>query len=142
MSARFPVFLRRAFLLLAVFALFAGVFAGGLASDQSGAAFAEEKKPGEKKDGEEKDGDGKEPGENLGERDVSFTKKVNWAIEYGVNWLKAKPMTFKIKGPLDEPDFSVNALSLLAPGILRKVFSGRTHEPSERFIRNLEREFD
>ncbi len=82
--------LRRALLLLAVFALFAC-----LASGQPQTAFAEEKKP----DGEEKDGedDGNEPGANLGERDVSFMKKVNWAIEYGVNWLKAKPAIFEMK---------------------------------------------
>ncbi len=31
-------------------------------------------------------------------------------------------MTFSMDGPLDDPDFSVNPLSILAPGILRNVF--------------------
>ena len=51
-------------------------------------------------------------------------------------------MTFKVKGSLDEPDFSVNPLSLLAPGILRKFFSGRGGDPDEDFIEGRRREVD
>ncbi|MHA1528189.1 MAG: hypothetical protein ACTSVG_04155 [Alphaproteobacteria bacterium] len=51
-------------------------------------------------------------------------------------------MTFSVRGTLDEPDFSVNPLSLLAPGILRKVFSGRSKSPDEGFIEGLERELN
>jgi len=51
-------------------------------------------------------------------------------------------MTFKINGSLDDPDFSVNPLSLLAPGILRKVFSGRSASPNEKFLESLKREID
>ncbi len=51
-------------------------------------------------------------------------------------------MTFQVGGTLDEPDFSVQPLSLLAPGILRKIFSGRTKKPNEQFIENLSRDDD
>ncbi|MGR3717783.1 MAG: hypothetical protein ACU0B1_13680 [Thermohalobaculum sp.] len=51
-------------------------------------------------------------------------------------------MTFTVTGSLDEPDFSVNPLSLLAPGILRKIFSGRGKSPDEDFIESLKREVD
>ena len=51
-------------------------------------------------------------------------------------------MTFKVKGSLDDPKFTVNPLSLLAPGILRSIFSGRTRRPNEKFIENLKREID
>jgi hypothetical protein len=51
-------------------------------------------------------------------------------------------MTFKVKGSLDQPEFSVNPLSLLAPGILRNIFSGRAKRPDEKFIENLKREID
>lgn len=51
-------------------------------------------------------------------------------------------MTFSVKGPLDDPKFSVNPLSLLAPGFLRKIFSGRTKRPDDRFIEQLQREGD
>ena len=51
-------------------------------------------------------------------------------------------MTFTVRGTLDAPDFSVNPLSLLAPGILRKLFSGRTRLPDDYFIEGLERERD
>ena len=30
--------------------------------------------------------------------------------------------TYKIRGPMDKPQASVNPLSVLAPGILRKIF--------------------
>ncbi len=51
-------------------------------------------------------------------------------------------MTFKVRGSLDEPVFTVNPLSLLAPGILRKIFSGRSTSPDEDFIKGLKREAD
>ena len=51
-------------------------------------------------------------------------------------------MTFTVKGSLDEPVFTVNPLSLLAPGILRKIFSGRSKIPDESFIEGLNREAD
>lgn len=38
-------------------------------------------------------------------------------------------MTFTLKGAMRDPRFSVNPLSLLAPGILRKLFSGGDGEP-------------
>ncbi|MEM9761270.1 MAG: AsmA-like C-terminal domain-containing protein [Pseudomonadota bacterium] len=38
-------------------------------------------------------------------------------------------LTFTVTGPLDDPDISVNPLSLLAPGILRDVFES---DPTER----------
>jgi hypothetical protein len=46
-------------------------------------------------------------------------------------------MTFRVTGGLDDPDFSVNPLSLLTPGFLRNVFSGRTSRPSEEFLEQL-----
>lgn len=51
-------------------------------------------------------------------------------------------MTFRVTGPLENPDFSVNPLSLLTPGILRSIFSGRTSEPDPRFLERLRRETD
>lgn len=51
-------------------------------------------------------------------------------------------MTFNVKGTLDKPKFSVNPLSLLAPGILRSIFSGRTSKPDQRFLDQLRREPD
>ena len=51
-------------------------------------------------------------------------------------------MTFTVRGSLEEPEFSVNPLSLLAPGILRKLFSGRNTSPDEDFIEGLKRELD
>jgi hypothetical protein len=51
-------------------------------------------------------------------------------------------MTFSVQGSLSEPDFSVNPLSLLAPGILRKIFSGRSKRPSEKFLESIKREVD
>jgi hypothetical protein len=51
-------------------------------------------------------------------------------------------MTFKVQGTLDNPDFSVNPLSLLAPGFLRNIFSGRADKPNEKFIESLSREID
>jgi len=49
-------------------------------------------------------------------------------------------MTFQVRGTLESPEFSVNPLSLLTPGILRNIFSGRTAEPDERFLESLERD--
>ncbi len=49
-------------------------------------------------------------------------------------------MTFQVTGTLGDPRFSVNPLSLLAPGILRNIFSGRTAEPDQRFLDQLQRE--
>ena len=51
-------------------------------------------------------------------------------------------MTFKINGRLDDPSFSVNPLSLLAPGFLRKIFSGRGASPDEKFLESLKRQTD
>jgi hypothetical protein len=51
-------------------------------------------------------------------------------------------MTFKVQGSLDKPDFTVNPLSLLTPGILRKIFSGRGEGPDEDFIKGLTRDVD
>lgn len=48
-------------------------------------------------------------------------------------------MTFSVDGTLDNPNFSVNPLSLLTPGFLRNIFSGRSGDPSERFVEQLER---
>ncbi len=51
-------------------------------------------------------------------------------------------MTFTVKGPTAAPDFTVNPLSLLTPGILRKVFSGRSNPPDEAFLDQLKRDED
>ncbi len=51
-------------------------------------------------------------------------------------------MTFRVRGTPEDPEFSVNPLSLLAPGILRNIFSGRTAEPDQRFLDQLGRESD
>jgi hypothetical protein len=51
-------------------------------------------------------------------------------------------MTFAVKGPADDPKFTVNPLSLLTPGILRKVFSGRSNPPDERFLNQLRPNID
>ncbi len=46
-------------------------------------------------------------------------------------------MTFRVTGGLDDPDFSVNPLSVLAPGFLRRLFSGRASRPSQDFLDQL-----
>lgn len=51
-------------------------------------------------------------------------------------------MTFQLDGTLDEPSFTVNPLSLLTPGILRNIFSGRADTPDERFLEQLRRNRD
>ncbi|MNL22238.1 hypothetical protein D3C87_1435730 [compost metagenome] len=37
-------------------------------------------------------------------------------------------VTFAVRGPLDKPQFLVNPLSLLAPGIFREMFEFRARE--------------
>ena len=49
-------------------------------------------------------------------------------------------MTFSVNGPIRDPSFSVNPLSILAPGFLRKIFSGQQGEVSESFVERLNRE--
>ncbi len=51
-------------------------------------------------------------------------------------------MTFTVSGSLESPEFSVNPLSLLTPGFLRNIFSGRARGPDEDFIDSLQREVD
>lgn len=46
-------------------------------------------------------------------------------------------MTFQAYGSLDDPSFEVNPLSILTPGILRGVFSGRAAKPRQDFLDQL-----
>jgi hypothetical protein len=46
-------------------------------------------------------------------------------------------MTFRMSGPIEDPRFTVNPLSLLAPGFLRKIFTAPSGEVSEEFRENL-----
>ena len=46
-------------------------------------------------------------------------------------------MTFRMRGPVEDPLFTVNPLSLLAPGFLRKIFTAPTGEVSDEFRENL-----
>ncbi|HET7410606.1 MAG TPA: AsmA-like C-terminal domain-containing protein, partial [Paracoccaceae bacterium] len=46
-------------------------------------------------------------------------------------------MTFRMRGPVEDPRFTVNPLSLLAPGFLRKIFTAPTGEVSDEFRENL-----
>jgi len=46
-------------------------------------------------------------------------------------------MTFDVTGTLDTPDFRVNPLSLLTPGVLREVFEQKARQPSARFLEGL-----
>ncbi|MGF1501603.1 MAG: AsmA-like C-terminal domain-containing protein [Paracoccaceae bacterium] len=46
-------------------------------------------------------------------------------------------MTFQVTGSIENPDFAVNPLSVLTPGILRGIFSGRASKPSAGFIDRL-----
>lgn len=48
-------------------------------------------------------------------------------------------MTFSMRGTLSDPEISVNPLSLLAPGFLRKIFSGKRGEPNPDLIEQLDR---
>jgi hypothetical protein len=43
-------------------------------------------------------------------------------------------VTFAVRGPLNQPQFMVNPLSLLAPGFLREIFEFRARErpPAEQ----------
>jgi hypothetical protein len=67
---------------------------------------------------------------------------------YGLNWALAKvplvgpflagregegafAVTYSVKGPLSEPQISVNPLSVLAPGFLRDLFTGNIDSSSE-----------
>jgi uncharacterized protein YhdP len=62
---------------------------------------------------------------------------------YGLNWALSKiplvgpflsgregegafAVTYSVKGPLDQPQISVNPLAVLAPGFIRDLFSGLT----------------
>ncbi|MEM8791434.1 MAG: AsmA-like C-terminal domain-containing protein [Pseudomonadota bacterium] len=47
-------------------------------------------------------------------------------------------MTFAMSGSLANPEISVNPLSLLTPGFLRRVFYGRSEGPDDEFIERLE----
>lgn len=40
-------------------------------------------------------------------------------------------MTYSVKGNADQPDISVNPLSVLAPGILRRIFEGNIPKPAQ-----------
>lgn len=48
-------------------------------------------------------------------------------------------MTFSVQGTTENPRIGVNPLSILTPGILRSVFSGRARRPDERFLESLGR---
>ena len=77
----------------------------------------------------------------------ALTETVEWIPLIGTILSGGKgegilAMTFTVRGSLDEPEFTVNPLSLLAPGILRKIFSGRGKTPDEDFIESLKRELD
>jgi hypothetical protein len=49
-------------------------------------------------------------------------------------------MTFRLWGDLSDPQFSVNPLSVLAPGFLRRLFSAPSGEVSEDFRERITRE--
>lgn len=49
-------------------------------------------------------------------------------------------MTFSMSGSLDDPDLSFNPLSLLTPGFLRNIFSGRKANPDADFMERLDRD--
>jgi hypothetical protein len=38
---------------------------------------------------------------------------------------------YRATGSLDQPDFGVNPLTALAPGLLRKLFSGNPSQPPQ-----------
>ncbi|MEO1599246.1 MAG: AsmA-like C-terminal domain-containing protein [Pseudomonadota bacterium] len=46
-------------------------------------------------------------------------------------------MTFQVNGTLDDPNFSVNPLSILTPGFLRRVFGGSAEAPADGFLNQL-----
>lgn len=49
-------------------------------------------------------------------------------------------MTFSVSGPLRDPNFDVNPLSLIAPGFLRKIFTGKANTVSKEFEQRIERD--
>ncbi len=49
-------------------------------------------------------------------------------------------MTFRVRGDTDDPRFTVNPLSMLAPGFLRKVFTAPAEGPSEDFQDRITRQ--
>jgi hypothetical protein len=49
-------------------------------------------------------------------------------------------MTFRVRGDIRDPRFTVNPLSVLAPGFLRKVFTQPTSEISEDFRERITRQ--
>ncbi|MEM8699104.1 MAG: AsmA-like C-terminal region-containing protein, partial [Pseudomonadota bacterium] len=49
-------------------------------------------------------------------------------------------MTYAMRGSLEDPEISVNPLSLLTPGFLRDIFSGGEGTPNQDFIDRIERE--
>lgn len=48
-------------------------------------------------------------------------------------------LTFTATGTLADSNITVNPLSLLTPGILRNIFSGRVAEPDAKFLEQLQR---
>jgi len=77
----------------------------------------------------------------------ALTKVIDWIPLLGDILSGGKgegilAMTFKVRGSLDEPEFSVNPLSLLTPGILRTIFSGGGKLPDDDFLEGLNRETD
>lgn len=49
-------------------------------------------------------------------------------------------MTFSVSGPMRDPEFSVNPLSILTPGILRNVFEQQVNPVSKDFEQRIKRE--
>ncbi len=47
-------------------------------------------------------------------------------------------MTFSVSGPLRDPSFSVNPLSLITPGFLRNIFTGEAGKVSKDFEQRLQ----
>ncbi len=46
-------------------------------------------------------------------------------------------MTFTLSGPSNDPELSINPLSILAPGFLRNVFEGASSDTSETFRQQI-----
>ncbi|MEL6478129.1 MAG: AsmA-like C-terminal region-containing protein [Pseudomonadota bacterium] len=49
-------------------------------------------------------------------------------------------MTYSMRGALEDPEISVNPLSLLTPGFLRQIFSGKRAAPDADFIERIQRD--
>jgi hypothetical protein len=49
-------------------------------------------------------------------------------------------MTFRLRGDISDPRFTVNPLSVLAPGFLRNLFTQPNPEPNEDFQERISRE--